>query len=169
MIKSTVTHPLKPYYQSDSKILILGTMPSIKSREMGFYYMHPKNRFWEVLSMIYQEPLPNTIDAKKIFLKKHQIALWDVIQSCDMVKSSDASISNVTVNDIPSLLNKTKIEKIYTVGKKAYLLYQKYVYPKIGLDAIFLPSTSPANATFKIDDLLQEYQVIKGETYENHC
>lgn len=168
MKKNKVYHTLEPYYQKDSQILILGTMPSTKSRELGFYYMHPKNRFWKVLSMVYQEPILDTIEAKKEFLKKHKIALWDVIQSCDIIGSSDSSITNVIANDIPSLLNKTEIKTIYTTGKKAYQLYQKYIDSKTKINAILLPSTSPANAIFTEEKLYAAYLKIKGEQYETN-
>ena len=110
----------------NKKILILGSIPSIKSREFGFYYAHPQNRFWKVISNIYNENQPTNIEEKKELLKKHNIALWDVIKSCDMIGSSDSSINNEVPNDINSLLKKTKIKKIYTTGKTAYKLYNKF-------------------------------------------
>lgn len=164
MNKKKVEHTLDVYYQKDSKVLILGTMPSIQSRKLGFYYMHPKNRFWKVLSAIYKESLPNTIEDKKEFLKKHYIALWDVVKSCEMIGSSDSSITSVEVNDISSLLEKTNIQTIYTTGKKAYLLYQKYIYPNTKIEAISLPSTSPANVVLTEKDLIEKYQIIRRST-----
>ena len=151
-----VTHELEPFYDKDSKILILGSIPSIKSRELGFYYMHPSNRFWQVLEKVFKEKI---ID-KKAFLLKHHIALWDVIKECDIKSSSDSSIKNVKVNDINKLLKKTKINKIYTTGSKADSLYQKYIYPKTKIKNIALPSTSSANAKMKLETLVEEYKII---------
>lgn len=164
MKKNKTKHTIDAYYQKDSKILILGTMPSVKSRELCFFYMHPKNRFWKVLSTIYNESFPNTIEEKKEFLKKHHIALWDVVKSCEMIGSSDSSITNVEVNDIVSLLEKTNIQTIYTTGKKAFQLYQKYSYPSTKIEAIYLPSTSPANAVLTEKDLIEKYQIIRRST-----
>lgn len=155
----TVIHTFPPFYQKDSKILLLGSMPSRKSREQSFYYMHPQNRFWRVLSAVYQEELPATIEEKKKFLIRHQIALWDCILQCDIVGSSDASIKNVIPTDIPSILDKTNIKKIFTTGKKAQSLYEKYIYPKTKIEAISLPSTSPANvANYSLEDLVEIYK-----------
>ncbi len=135
-------------------------MPSVKSRELGFYYAHPQNRFWKTLAYIMNEDIPITKDEKKIFLKKHHIALWDVIKSCTITGSSDASIKNVKVNDIKSIIDKSNIQKIFTTGKKAYELYQKYCYQNIGIKAIYLPSTSPANNAVDFEQLVSEYQQI---------
>ena len=152
-----VTHELEPFYDYDSKILILGSIPSIKSRELGFYYMHPSNRFWQVLELVFNEKI---ID-KKAFLTKHHLALWDVIKECDIKSSSDSTIKNVIVNDIKKLLNKTKINKIFTTGSKADSLYQKYLYPQTKIKNIALPSTSSANAKMKLEDLVEKYQILK--------
>lgn len=162
-MKQQVTHSFDAYYNKDSKILILGSIPSIKSRELGFYYMHPQNRFWKVMSKVFQEKYPETIEDKKNLLKKNKIALWDVINSCDIENSSDSSISNVVFNDISSLLKKTDIKKIYVTGKKALELYQKYIYSTTGIESIYLPSTSPANAILKEMDLIEKYQVIRRD------
>ncbi len=156
-----IFHELEPIYQKDSKILILGSMPSQKSREKNFYYAHPKNRFWQVLSKIYQVNIEDTTDSKIKFLKDKKIALWDVIESCTIKGSSDSSIKNVTVNPIKDILEKTNIKRIYTTGKTAYNLYQKYIYPKTGIEAIYLPSTSPANAKMTLDKLVEHYRIIK--------
>lgn len=164
--REKVNHTFDAYYNNDSKILILGSMPSVKSRELGFYYMHPKNRFWKVISTVFDDNYPETIDDKKEFLKENKIALWDVIKECQMHGSSDSSITDVVVNDIKDLLTKTKINKIYTTGKKAYELYQKYVYDSTNIEAIYLPSTSPANAIISENDLVDKYKVIRGEIDE---
>ena len=156
-------HEFGPAYDKNSRILILGSFPSVKSREVGFYYGHPKNRFWKLLAALYQEKEPEGIPEKKAFLAKHHIALWDVIESCDITGSSDSSIRNAVVNDIGSILKDSKIQKIYANGKKAEGLYQKYVQPATGIEIIGLPSTSPANAAFSMERLMQEWKGIKGE------
>ena len=156
-----VQHTLQPFYDRHSKVLILGSMPSVKSREVGFYYAHPKNRFWKVLSLIYQEEIEDDITKKQAFLKKHHIALFDVIQSCEIQGSSDQSIQNVIPNDLQPILEKSQIQAIFTTGQKAYHLYQKYIYPKTKIKAISLPSTSPAYCKRGVlEELIQEYQKI---------
>lgn len=155
-----VEHEFPPYYDSNSKILILGTIPSVQSRKVGFYYCHPQNRFWKVLAYLYQEEVPHTIEGKKALLSKHHIALWDVLASCTIDGSSDQSIRNPICNDLSFLLNKSSIEKIYTTGKKAYDLYQKYCYPNTKIEAILLPSTSPANAAYTLEKLVDAYAKI---------
>lgn len=156
-----VIHEFPPIYDKNSKILILGSIPSIKSREVGFYYGHPQNRFWKVLSSVLKEDIPITVEQKIEFLHSHQIALWDVLASCEIKGSQDATIQNPIVNDIESLLQKTKINRIYTTGNKAYQLYQKYCYPITKIEAILLPSTSSANAAQSLEQLVEAYSVIK--------
>lgn len=155
-----VIHPLDPIFDQYSKVLILGSMPSVKSRELGFYYSHPQNRFWKVLADVFREAIPLDNTSKKAFLLEHHIALWDVIQSCTITGSSDSSIKNIEVNDISYLLKNSSIERIFVTGRKAFSLYQKYIYPKTKLEAIYLPSTSPANASIKYDELLNQYKKI---------
>ncbi|MGN1166654.1 MAG: DNA-deoxyinosine glycosylase [Lachnospiraceae bacterium] len=152
-----IIHPFEPIYSKDSKILILGSLPSVKSREQNFYYGHPQNRFWRVVSSILQEPLPNTIEEKRDMLLRHNIAIWDVIYSCDIKGSSDSSIKNVVPTDIASLVKKTQIIKIYCNGKTSGKLFQKYQESKVGIPAVVLPSTSPANAAFSLERLIQEW------------
>ena len=153
-----VSHEFGPFYKKNSKVLILGSMPSRKSLEEGFYYAHPQNRFWKVLSFIYNEDIPQTIVDKKNFLERHYIALWDVIESCDIKGSSDSSIRNVVVNDINYILNNSNVSVIYTTGRVSYNLYNKYCKDKTGMSAIYLPSTSPANCKKGIwDILISEY------------
>ena len=160
-----VEHTLEPIYDKNSQVLILGSIPSLKSREVGFYYSHKKNRFWQTLSQVYQEEIPDSKEAKIKFLKKHHIALFDVLKSCYINSSSDASIKNPIPNDLTEILNTANIKAIFTTGKKAYQLYQKYIYPKTRIEAIYLPSTSPANCKKGIEDLLKrEYQKIKNFT-----
>ncbi len=152
-----VKHELKPVFNKDSTILILGTIPSIVSRKMGFYYMHPHNRFWKILEIIYEEKITN----KEEFILKHHLALWDVLASCQINGSKDSSIKNVKVNNISKLIKETKIKAIITTGKKADELYQKYVYPQTKIKNIALPSTSSANAQYHLEDLVEEYKIIK--------
>lgn len=155
-----VTHELEPFYDENSKILILGSIPSPKSRELGFYYMHNQNRFWSVISYVFNDKMPNTIEEKKNFLIKNNIALWDVLESCQINGSSDSSIKDIVPNDIEKVLKVTKIRKIYTTGKTAYNFYNKYILNKVGIEAIYLPSTSSANAKMSFDDLVCAYSKI---------
>ena len=161
MKKKYVIHPFEPIYDQNSKVLVLGSFPSPKSRELGIYYGHPKNRFWKVLSLVFEESFPETIEEKRYFILKHHIALWDVIESCEIEGASDSSISNVRINDIQSLLEKTKIKAIITTGKKADALYKKYCEKEIGIKSICLPSTSPANCAIKEKELIEAYQCFK--------
>ena len=154
-----VYHTLKPFYDSESTILILGSMPSVKSRVDNFYYAHPQNRFWHILSLIYNIPLDN-LDSKVAFLHMYHIALWDTISSCEITGSSDSSIKDIEVNDISDLLSKTNIKKIYCTGKTSYNIYNKYIYPKTNMKAIYLPSPSPANAQLNLNKLVEIYKII---------
>ena len=160
-----VIHPLKPIYNQDSKVLVLGSIPSLKSREELFYYAHPKNRFWSTLEKVYEEKIGNTKEEKTQFLLKHHIALFDVVKSCDIESSKDQSIKNVVPNDFSGILTRAKIKMIFCTGRKAYLLYQKYCYPNTKREAILLPSTSPANCPKNIEKILyQEYKRIREYT-----
>lgn len=154
-------HNIDPVYNQDSTILILGSFPSVKSREGEFFYHHPQNRFWKILVKLYSSSSLETIQDKKDFLINHHIALWDVIQSCEIKGSSDSSIDQVIPNDISFILKNSAIQKIYTNGKKAHQLYQKYCFPITHIDDICLPSTSPANAQYSLEKLLKEWAVIK--------
>ena len=156
-----VTHPLEPIYNKESKVLILGTMPSLKSREVGFYYGHPQNRFWKTLSLIFNEEIKDNKDDKIEFLLNHKIALFDVLKSCDITSSSDSSIKNPIPNDFTKILKNSHIEAVFTTGNKAYNLYNKYCYPKTNIKAILLPSPSPANCKFSIEELSTYYKIIK--------
>ena len=158
-----VYHNFEVFYNEDSEILILGSMPSKKSRELGFYYMHPQNRFWKILSILCNEEIGVSIESKKEFLTKHKIALWDVIYSCDIVGSSDSSIKNIEVNNIKWLLDRTKIKKIFTLGKKSYELYNKYCLKDTKVEAVCLYSTSPANCKITMEEMLEHFQVINNE------
>lgn len=155
-----IVHSFESVYDKDSEILILGTLPSVKSRENNFYYGHKQNRFWKVLATLLKEPVPDTIEEKKAMLLAHRIALWDVIQSCDIKGSSDSSIKNVQPTDIGMILEKTNITRIYANGNKAGQLYKRYQFPVTGIEATVLPSTSPANAAWSLDRLCEAWRVI---------
>lgn len=155
-----VKHEFEPIYNENSRILILGTFPSVKSREQNFYYGHAQNRFWKVIAGLCAETVPQTIPQKKELLLKHGIALWDVIAECDIAGSSDSSIKNVTAADLSVILNHAPIENIYANGTKAYELYQKYTYPITKRPILKLPSTSPANAAFRLERLIAEWGAL---------
>ena len=156
-----IYHELEPVFSEESRILILGSLPSPKSRETGFYYGHPKNRFWRVISAVFEEPLPETIEQKRELILRHRIALWDVIESCLIKGASDSSIKEPVANDIPKLLERTGISHIVTTGRKAQSLYMKLVYPRTGIEAICLPSTSPANCAVGEEELISCYGILR--------
>lgn len=148
-------HTFGPVYNKNSKILILGSFPSVKSRELNFYYGHPQNRFWKLMSKIYNEEIGDEIYLKKQFLLKNNIALWDTLKSCEIKGSSDASITNVEINNIEELIKKSNISKIIFNGKAAYNLFVKNadMTKYSNLEIRILPSTSPANAAYSLDKL----------------
>ena len=154
-------HPFPPLYDENSKVLILGSFPSVKSREQMFFYGHPQNRFWKVVSSVMGTDTPVTIEDKRDFLHSNHIALWDVIASCDITGSSDSSIKNVVANDLTEMLEKADIRQIFVNGKTAEKYYNKYIRDKIVRDAVCLPSTSPANAGWSFDRLVEAWRVIK--------
>ena len=158
-----VIHKIPPVYNKNSQILILGSFPSVKSREGRFFYHHKQNRFWKVLSTIVNDVLPEAIDEKKDFLLKNHIAVWDVIASCDIEGSSDSSIKNAVPNNFSDILKAAPIRKIYTNGGTAYKLYHKYCEKVTGIKAMKLPSTSPANASYSLDRLISEWKVIADQ------
>lgn len=154
------THSIPPFFGDDSQILILGSFPSVKSRESGFYYGHPQNRFWRVLSSVFDAPLPQTIEQKQEFLRTHYIALWDVAAECSIRGSADSSISAVTANDIAPLLRSTQIKAVFLNGQTAQKLFRKYLSEetaKFGCTVTTLPSTSPANASYSLEKLAAEW------------
>ena len=155
-----INHPIKPIFDEQSEILILGSFPSVKSREEGFFYGHPQNRFWKVVAAVHNAPVPVTIPQKKEFLLQHHIAVWDVIQSCDIVGSADSTIKNVVANDLQVILTQANIKKIFVNGKKAEQLYKQHIAKDIGRDAICLPSTSPANAAWTYEKLVDTWRQI---------
>ncbi len=160
MESKRITHAFEPVFDSESRVLILGTMPSPKSRELGFYYSHPRNRFWPVLAEIFGEEIPKTPEEKADFCLRHKIALWDVLKECDIEGASDSSIKNAVPNDMSKIFEKADIKAVFTTGTTAAKLYKKFIEPEIGISAIALPSTSPANAKMSFDALLKEYKII---------
>ena len=154
-------HQIDPVYNKHSKILILGSFPSVKSRETGFFYGHPQNRFWKVTASIYDEKVPETIEEKKEMLLRNRIALWDVVSSCEITGSADSSIRNVRTNDIKKLIDETSISRIFVNGQTAHRLYQKYLEKQLGIKAVVLPSTSPANAAYSLERLIDEWRIIR--------
>lgn len=156
-----VSHDFEPVFDKNSKVLILGTFPSVKSRENQFYYGHPQNRFWKVIAGLTESEVPQTIEEKKKLLLEHGIAIWDVIESCDIIGSSDSSIKNVVPADIERVVANSKIQNIYANGGTAKKLYEKYSQKKTGREIIGLPSTSPANAAYSLERLLECWQEVK--------
>lgn len=154
-------HTINPVYDSRSRILILGSFPSVKSREQQFFYGHKQNRFWRVLAQVFDCAVPEDVSQKREMLLSHHVAVWDVIASCEITGSSDASIRNVTPNDLSPILSQANIRAIYTNGGKAQQLYQKYILPVNGRGAVSLPSTSPANAGYSLERLVEVWQVIR--------
>ena len=158
-----LSHEFGPLYDSASRTLILGSFPSVKSREAQFYYGHPQNRFWKVLAALYEEKVPAVKEEKIHFVLGHHLALWDVIESCDISGSSDASIRNAVPADLSSILAKTEINRIFINGKTAFRLYEKYQKDKTGMEAVCLPSTSPANAAWSLERLVDAWKIIRYE------
>ena len=156
-----IAHPIEPLYSKDSKILILGSFPSQKSREQMFFYGHPQNRFWRVISSVFGCDLPLNVEQKRKLLLDNGIAVWDVIASCEITGSSDSSIKNVTANDLSVILETADIRQIYVNGKTAEKYYNKYLRDSLGREAVCLPSTSPANAMWNVEKLVDAWQIIK--------
>lgn len=154
-----ISHPFLPLYDAASEILILGSFPSVKSREQGFFYGHSQNRFWRVLAAVFGSAAPETIGEKKAFLHENRIALWDVLASCEITGSSDSSIKNAVPTDLEPILSSAPIKKIFVNGRAAEKYYIKYQEPRLGRPAIYLPSTSPANAAVSIERLIEVWRV----------
>lgn len=155
-----VEHTLQPVFDHHSSVLVLGTMPSPKSRETGFYYNHPQNRFWKVLGLLFGEPTPASNGEKRNLALRHGIALWDVLASCTIQGASDSSIADCQPNDICWLLEQAPIQAIFCTGAKATQLYERYCLPETGIAATRLPSTSPANAAFSLERLEEAYRLL---------
>ncbi len=163
-----LVHTIDPVYDEHSEILILGSFPSVKSREQQFFYGHKQNRFWRVMAQVLGCETPENIEEKRAMLLSHHVAVWDVIASCEITGSSDASIRDVTPNDLSRILSVADIRAIYTNGSKAYQLYQKYLLEKTGRQAYLLPSTSPANAGYSLERLAEAWQVIRKDKNERN-
>ena len=155
-----VTHEFGAFFDEESRVLILGTIPSPKSREQGFYYGHPQNRFWKVLADVLDEEFPQTVEERKGFLKRNHIALWDVLESCEIKGASDVSIRNARPNDMNRILQEADIRAIFATGAKAAQLYKKLCFPECGVEAVRLPSTSPANCGCSYETLREAYSQI---------
>ena len=159
-MREQLIHPLSPLYDQNSKVLILGTMPSPKSRELGFYYAHPQNRFWRVLFQLFDKPFSTGREQRIQLCLDNGIALWDVIHSCSIEGAADSSIKNAVPNDLSKILETADIKAIFTTGQTAGKLYKKLIQPQVGMEAIILPSPSGANCAVKADVLLQKYREI---------
>ena len=157
MREQSLIHPIPPTWNSDSRILILGSFPSVKSREMGYFYGHPQNRFWKVLAGIFGEETPQTVEERRAFLLRNRIAAWDVLASCRITGSSDSSIRDAVPNDIRPILESAEIRQICCNGCKSHQIYRKYMEPQTGRSAVCLPSTSPANAAWSLERLIQAW------------
>lgn len=161
-----ITHPIPPVYDNHSKILILGSFPSVKSREYGFFYGHPQNRFWRVIAAVCGETVPQTNAEKKTFLLQNGIALWDVIGECDIVGSADSTIQNAVPNDISEIIQSADIRAVFVNGKAAEKLYIRYLEKKTGFRAVYLPSTSPANASWRTERLTEYWKTAIKPTLD---
>lgn len=155
-----VTHTLNPIISPRARVLLLGSMPSPESRKVGFYYGHPRNRFWSVMSNILSEPLPETNEDRRDMLTRNNIALWDVLASCEIDGASDSSIKNAVPNDIENLIRGTDIKAIFMTGSTAFRLYRKHIEKKIPLPIFCLPSTSPANAKMSLESITEKYMAV---------
>lgn len=156
-----IVHPIPPLFNEASKTLILGSFPSVKSREAMFFYGHPQNRFWRLMALLFEAKVPETVEEKTHLVLTHRLALWDTIHSCTITGSSDSSIRDVVPNDLSVILNNSRVDRVFCNGAASYKLYQKYIYPQTKLHAAQLPSTSPANAAWSMERLQKAWQIIK--------
>ncbi|MCR5453265.1 MAG: DNA-deoxyinosine glycosylase [Lachnospiraceae bacterium] len=155
-----IVHPIPPFYDDNSNILILGSFPSVKSRETQFFYGHPQNKFWRVVGDLFGEKMPESIPEKREFLQRNRIALWDVIHSCDIDGSADSTIKNVTPNDLRVILDAAPVKRIFVNGRTSEKYYKKYIEKDIDIKAVYLPSTSPANAAWTLEKLETAWKII---------
>lgn len=155
-----IIHSIEPVFDAESRVLILGTMPSPKSREVQFYYGHPQNRFWRVLAAVLGEEVPQSVPEKKAMLLRHRIALWDVLAECEITGASDSSIRNPVANDLSVILGHAPVQAVFTTGATAWKLYTRLQKPHTGIEAVRLPSTSPANCAVKMEALTEAYKAI---------
>ena len=159
-----IIHPFPPLYDSESEILILGSFPSVKSREQKFFYGHKQNRFWKVMAAVLETAVPETIEEKKKMLYRHHIALWDSIYSCDIIGSSDSSIKNAVPTDLGQIITGSKIRKIFCNGAASGICFKKYQEKELQITADILPSTSPTNAAYSLEKLISIWRKIKEES-----
>ena len=157
---ANIIHPIPPLYDESSRVLILGSFPSVKSREAMFFYGHPQNRFWKLMALLFDADVPSTVEEKKRLVLSHGIAMWDTIHSCTITGSSDSSIKDVVPNDLSVILNNSRVKRIFCNGAASHRLYQKYIYPINNIPAQKLPSTSPANAAWSLDRLAEAWKII---------
>ena len=160
MEEQRIVHPIPPLYDKNSTKLILGSFPSVKSREAMFFYGHPQNRFWKLLALLFDEELPATIEEKKKLILNHNLALWDSIHSCTITGSADSSVKDVVPNDLSVILNNSHVTRIFCNGALSHKMYMKYIYPQTKIEAVKLPSTSPANAAYSINRLYEQWKII---------
>ncbi|MFH1879739.1 MAG: DNA-deoxyinosine glycosylase [Bacillota bacterium] len=153
-------HPFQPIADDNSKVLVLGSFPSVKSRETMFYYGHPQNRFWRVLAALFGEQVPQSVDGKTALLLKHHVALWDVVSACDILSSADSALTPLTFSDIASLLRKIQIRRVFANGQKAGMLYRRHLEKETGMSITILPSTSPANAAWQLERLITAWKPV---------
>jgi len=158
-----IVHPFGPLYDAHSEILILGSLPSVKSREQNFFYGHPQNRFWPLLALLFGERAPETVEEKKALALRHHVALWDTIYSCDIIGSSDSSIRGVVPTDLRPILAGSGVRRIFCNGRTSGMYFHRYQEKTLGLKAAVLPSTSPANAAWTMERLAEAWRVIRGE------
>lgn len=158
-----IVHPIPPLFNAESEVLILGSFPSVKSRESAFFYGHPQNRFWAVIAEIFGTEKPVTVEDKKELILSNKLALWDVIAQCEIEGSADSTITDVTANDLSVILENSNVKRIFVNGKTAEKYYNKYTYPKTGIKAVCLPSTSPANAAWNVEKLVEKWKIITAD------
>ena len=156
-----IIHPIPPLFDAQCRVLILGSFPSLKSREAMFFYGHPQNRFWPMLAALFGEPVPATVEEKKQLALSRHIAMWDSIHACTIAGSSDSSVRDVVPNDLSVILDGSRVERIFCNGALSHRMYMKYIFPSTGIEAIRLPSTSPANAAYSMDRLIEEWGAVK--------
>ena len=163
MPNETIVHPFPPLYGADSRTLILGSFPSVRSREAMFFYGHPQNRFWRVLAAVYGEEVPVSVEEKKSLVLRHGLALWDAIRSCTVTGSADSSVRDVVPNDLGPIVRSSRIERVFCNGALSFRLFEKHISPSIKIKAVKLPSTSPANASYSLERLITEWSVIRKD------
>ena len=160
METSRIIHPIPPLFDENSEKLILGSFPSVKSREAMFFYGHPQNRFWKLLPLIFDDEIPTTVEEESALILRHNLALWDSIQSCVITGSSDSSVKDVVPNALSVIINNSKVTQIFCNGALSHKMYMRYIYPQTKIEAVKLPSTSPANAAFSMDRLYEQWKII---------